>query len=160
MQVLGERVERYDFLKSLVCAPARITIGQIANGDVGNVKKELQKIIAKKLKRTSVNVAGEGDRGPSPPSRHQVVELAVYSEAVYGLLDSGATPNVMSVKLAKKLKLELSPTERRIIVADGTSGNYAGDVITHSFDDIKPSKCKVTRKFELVSEAAISQKLR
>ena len=122
MQVLGDRVERYDFLKSLACAPAGITFGQIANGDVDNVKKELQKIIAKKVKRTSVNVAGEGDRGPSPPNRHQVVELAVYSEAVYGLLDSGAIPNVMSDKLANKLRLELSPTERRIIVADGTSG--------------------------------------
>ena len=128
MQVLDERVERYDFLKSLVCAPTRIKIGQIANGDVYNKKKELQKIIAKKLKRTSVNVAGEGDWGPSPPNRRQVVELAVYSEAVYGLLDSGATPNVMSVKLVKKLKLELSPTERRIIVADRTSGNCAGSI--------------------------------
>ena len=57
MQVLGERVERYGFLKSLACAPAGITFGQIANGDVDNVKKELQKIIAKKVKRTSVNMS-------------------------------------------------------------------------------------------------------
>ena len=84
MQVLGERVERYDFLKSLACAPAGITFGQIANGDVDNVKKELQKIIAKKVKRTSVNIAGEDNWRPSPPNRHQVVDLAVYSEAAYG----------------------------------------------------------------------------
>ena len=58
MQVLRERVERYDFFQNLFCAPARITFGQIANGDVENVKKELQKIIAKKAKKTSVNVAG------------------------------------------------------------------------------------------------------
>ena len=98
MQVLGEIVERCYFLKSLARAPAEITFGQIANGDVDNVKKELLKIIAKKVKRTSLNVAGEGDRGPSPPDLHQVVELAVYSEAVCGSLDSGAIPNVMSDK--------------------------------------------------------------
>ena len=128
MQVLGERVERNDFLKSLACAPAGITFGQIANGDVDSVKKELQMIIAQKVKRTSVNVAGEGDRSPSLTNRHQVVELEVYSEAVYGLLDSGAVPNVMSDKVANKLRLELSPTERRIIVADRTSGGCAGSI--------------------------------
>ena len=66
MQMLGERLERYYFFKSLACASAGITFGQIANGDVDNVKKELQKIIANKVKRTSVNVAGESDRGPLP----------------------------------------------------------------------------------------------
>ena len=89
------------------------------------MKKELQKIIAKKVMRTSVNVAGEYDRGPSPPNRHQAAELAMYSEAVYGLLDSGAISNVMSDKLANKLRLELSPTERRSIFADGTLGSCA-----------------------------------
>ena len=125
MQVLGETVERYDFLKSLACALDGITFGQIANGDVGNVRKEQQKIIAKKEKRTSENVAGEGDRGPSPPNPQQIVELAVCSEAVYGLLDSGAIRNVTSDNLARNLRLELSPTERSIIVADGTSGSCA-----------------------------------
>ena len=34
------------------------------------------------------------------------------------------------------------------------------DVIAHSFDDVKPSKCKVIHKFELTSEVPISQKFR
>ena len=34
------------------------------------------------------------------------------------------------------------------------------DVIAHSFDDVRPSRCNVTHKFELISEAPISQKLR
>ena len=75
-----------------------------------------------------MNVAGEGDRGPPPSNRHQVVELAAYSEAVYGLLDSESIPNVMSDKLAINSRLELSPTERRITVADGTSGSCAGSI--------------------------------
>ena len=66
MQVLDERVGRYDFLKSLACAPAVITFRQLANGDVDNVKEELHKIIAKKVKRISVKVAGEGDRALHP----------------------------------------------------------------------------------------------
>ena len=87
MQMLGKRDERYNFLKSLAYAPARITFGQIACGNVDGVKKELKKIIANKMKRTSVNVAGGSDYDPSPPNCHQVVELEVCSEAVYGLLD-------------------------------------------------------------------------
>ena len=138
MQVLSERVERYDFLKSLACALAGITSGQIANGDVDNLKKELQIIIAKKAKRTFMNVAGEGERGNSPPNRHQVVELAVYSEAVYGFLNSWTISNVVLDKLANKLRLELFPTERRIIVAGGTSGSCAGSIsgIPVGFDSI------------------------
>ena len=138
MQVLGERVERYDFGKSLASTAAGITFGQTANGDVDYVKKELQKIIPKKAKRTSMNIAGEGERGTSPQNSHQVVELAVYSEAVYGLLDSGAIPNVMSDMLSSRLRLEFSPTERRVIVADGTSGSYAGSTsgVPDSFGSI------------------------
>ena len=45
IQVQGAKVERYDFLRSLACTSAGITFGQIANGDVDNVKKDLQKII-------------------------------------------------------------------------------------------------------------------
>ena len=92
MQVLEERVKRYDFFKSLVCAPGGITIGQMSNGDIDNVKKELPKIISKKVKRSSVNVANEADRGSSPPNRHQVVELAAYYESVYAFLDSRKYP--------------------------------------------------------------------
>ena len=67
-----------------------------------NVMKELQKIIAKKAKRTSLNVADEGIRAFHLLRRHQVVEFAVYSEAIYGLLDSGAIPNFMSDEFANK----------------------------------------------------------
>ena len=75
-----------------------------------------------------MNVSSEGNRGPSPPKRHQVVELEVCSEAVYGLLDSGAIPNAMSDTLANKLRLELYTTERRIIVADRISGSCTGSI--------------------------------
>ena len=82
------------------------------------MKKDLLKVTAKNVKKNYVNIAGEGDRDPSTPNRHQVVELAVYSEPVYGLLYSGATTIVMLDKLANKLRLELSPRERRIIFGD------------------------------------------
>ena len=128
MHVQVERLERYNSLQSLACAPVGIAFGQKANGDVDNVMSDLQKIITNKVKRTSVNVPGEGNRSPAIPNRHQVLELAVYSEAACILLDSGAIPNVMSDKLAKNLRRERFPTERRIIVADGTSGSCAGSI--------------------------------
>ena len=49
IQVLGECVERYEFLNSLAKAPARIKFGQIANGDVDKVRKELPKISPRRL---------------------------------------------------------------------------------------------------------------
>ena len=73
-----------------------------------------------------------------PPNRLLVTSLTVHSEPVYALLDSGAIPNVMSTGLAKKLKLDLEPTNRRIIVADGSSGSCQGVVsaIPVGFGDI------------------------
>ncbi len=59
IQALGERTERYDLRNSLATAPAGITFEQIATGDVDKFRKELHKIIAKKVTRSSVNVTGE-----------------------------------------------------------------------------------------------------
>ena len=80
------------------------------------------------MRRTSLNVAGEGFRSPSPTNILKLVELALYTGAVYGLLDFRAIPNVMLDKLAMKLRLELYPTEKPMIVADGTSGSCAGSM--------------------------------
>ena len=44
MEVLGQRVEHYEFLKSLACAPAEITFGQVANGDFDNLKRSYRKL--------------------------------------------------------------------------------------------------------------------
>ena len=138
IQALGERAERYDFLNSLARAPAGITFGQFANGDVDKVRKELQKIIAKKVTRSVVNVTSEDGQRQVPPNLHQFVRLSVYSEPVYGLLDSGAIANVMSDTLADKLRWNLAPTKRRIVVADGSIGDCAGilEEILVSFGNI------------------------
>ena len=102
------------------------------------VRKELQIIITKKVTSSSVNVTGEVNQKKVPPNRHQFVKLAVYSEPVFWLLDSGAIPNVMSDSLAEKLRFQLSPTKRRIVVADGSTGDCAGILqeILVSFGDI------------------------
>ena len=75
-----------------------------------------------------MNLADDEEKNFTPPNRHQVAKLTVYSEHVYALLDSEAIPNVMSSKLAKKLKLRLESTQRRIVVANGTSGSCDGVV--------------------------------
>ena len=56
------------------------------------------------------------------------MELAVYSEAVYGFLDSAAVPNVIPDKLANKLRLEISLTESHAIFAHGNSESLVGSV--------------------------------
>ncbi len=72
------------------------------------MRNELQKIIAKKVTRPEVNVTSKDGERKFLPNRHQVVKITVYSERVYGLLDSGAIPNVMSDTLAEKLRLKLA----------------------------------------------------
>ena len=80
------------------------------------------------MKKNSVKVLGEDDRGLSLPNRYQVVNLAACSESVYVFLYSAAIPNVMSDKFANKLRLELSSTESRIIFADETLGSCVGSI--------------------------------
>ena len=103
VQEMSKRVEQYDLLTSLAQASSGITFGQIDRGDVDNVRKELQKALSGKSKKSSVNATGEHGEGFVPPNRHQVVRLTVHSEPVYALLDSGAIPNVMSLELARRL---------------------------------------------------------
>ena len=56
------------------------------------------------------------------------MDLAVYSESVYSLLDSGTISNVNSDNLSNKLRLELYLIQRSVIVTDGTSGICAGSI--------------------------------
>ena len=128
LEALGKRVEQYDLLNNLAQAESGITFGQIARGDVDNIRKDLQKVLSGRVKKTPLNVAGEEEEGHVPPNRHQLVLLTVHSEPVYALLDSGAIPDIMSARLAEKLKLEVEPTNRRIIVANGASEGVKGTV--------------------------------
>ena len=48
-------------------------------------------------------MVSEHEKDMLAPNRHEVVQLTVYSEPVFGLLDSEAIPNVMSDRLANKL---------------------------------------------------------
>lgn len=85
-------------MNSLVQALYGITFGQIARGDVDNVRRELQKIFSGKMRKKLVHVADERkdkDDNSLPQNRHTVVNLPVYCEQVYALVDSGAIPNVM-----------------------------------------------------------------
>ena len=42
---------------------------------------------------------------------------------MYGLLDSGAIPNFSSETLAENLRLNLDALKRRVVVADGSTGD-------------------------------------
>ena len=92
-------------MSSLAQASSGITFGQIARGDVDNVRRDLQKILSGKVRNSAVHVTNEEEDNAvdhSPPHRHQVIRVTVYSEPFYALLDSGAMPNVMSMKFDKK----------------------------------------------------------
>lgn len=116
---MRKRVEQYDLINNLAQASAGITFGQIASGDVDKVLKDLQRVLSGKDRAVSLNVTVEDEDEFLLPDRHMVVRLNAYSEPVYALLDSGAIRNVISARLVEKLNLKVTPTERRIIVANG-----------------------------------------
>ncbi len=126
IQELGESAERYKFLNSLARASAGITFGQIANGDIESVIKEFLSVALKRRSKSAVHMASEQEKNVLHPNRHQVVQLTLYAEPVFGVLGSGTIPNVMPDRLANKLKLSLNPTGRPITVADGSTGGYNG----------------------------------
>ena len=125
---LRDRAERYDFLNSVASAPTGIMFGQIANGDIESVRKQLLSIVSKRRSKPAVHMASEQEKDVLPPNQHQVVQLTVYSEPDFSFLDSGTIANVMSDRLANKLKLSLAPPERRIVVANGSTGGSKGIV--------------------------------
>ena len=83
----------------------------------------MQKILYGKMGRTIVNFAGKDEVHGLSMSRHILVRLQVYSESTMALFDSEATPNVMSLKMVKKLHLRMQPTNLSIKVANCASEN-------------------------------------
>ena len=65
----------------------------------------MQKVLNGTVKRSSVNVVGEDEEGLVPPIRHQLIMLAVHSEPVCALLDSGAILDIMSQKNREEIKI-------------------------------------------------------
>ena len=63
MQELGKRVEKYALRYNLAQAPSGITFGQIYRGDAYNIRKDLQKVLTSSMKRSSLNVASEDEKG-------------------------------------------------------------------------------------------------
>lgn len=75
--------------------------------------------MVRKIPNAAVNIIGEEDKD---------YEFSVYSEPIRGLLYSRAIPNVISNRLAKRLRLQLSPAKRRNPFAERTSGNCMGTI--------------------------------
>ena len=117
IQELSKLVEKYDLINDLAQAPAGITFGQIARGDIDYAKAYLQRILSGRLNRATVTFADEDQVHGISMSTHLLVRVRVYSESTLALFDSGATPNVMSRKMVGKLHIRMMPTTRRIKVA-------------------------------------------
>ena len=118
IQALSKRVEKYDLINNLAQAPAGITFGQIARGDIDFAKADLQKILSGRLNRATVTFADKDQVHGLSTSRHLLIRVRVYSESTLALFYSGAISNVMSRKMVEKLHIRMMPTTRRIKVAN------------------------------------------
>ena len=107
---LGKRVEKYDLIKNFAQDQAGITFGLIARGDIDFVENEFQKIPCGKMGRALVNFARKDEVQEVSMFRHLLVRVQVCSESKMALFDSGALPNVISIKIVKKLHVRIQPT--------------------------------------------------
>lgn len=115
---ITERAALYDVVSALTNAASGLSFGQILQGEVFRVQKELRKLFGKNTSRRKEILTKRSER----KSREilKVCPLTVHGQGVYSLLNTGAVPNLISTSLAKQLGLTFSYTKETITLADGT----------------------------------------
>lgn len=108
---LVEHTPKYEFLPEIAKASCGLTLGQFLIGDMGEAKREMDKLLSFKAV-TKFNVA-------TLPSNRVSKVLKTVATKVYGmetrsLLDSGAVLNILSKKVADRFGVEPLKTIRRI----------------------------------------------
>lgn len=115
-----ERPGLYDVVSALTNAQSGITFGQRWHGGATSAKKELGCIFGKgKMKLGVFELSSIGDDDEIEERCLAISLVQVHGTEVYALMDSKATPNVISPKFARKLVLQ--PKETKSVVTVATS---------------------------------------
>lgn len=119
---LEEHVRKYNVVSELANAPSGLTFGQLVRGDAESARKEINRLLTKKVRR------GRGFAGHAEtrPRRLRLVTVQVYGSDAQALLDSGAVPNIVSPQLVKRLSLTPEATTKHITVANGKNASCIG----------------------------------
>lgn len=130
--------EKYDVVSALTSAPSGITFGQLWRGDATSARKELDRIFGKgKLKLGVVaDVKGAVEENEEEEKCLAVTKVSMYGLDVYALMDSGATPNVVSPRVVERLSLIPQATNKVLTVANGEKSGVKGKLqdVPVSFD--------------------------
>jgi len=127
-------VKRYNVMEELSLAPCGLSFGQLLRGDAEDAKKMLKKLLRSdsKLRFMATSI-------PTEPRRLKLVTATVRGMRIQALLDSGAVPNIISTRVTEQLDIDVTPTSRRITVADGSSTGAHGTAegVTIRFGDMR-----------------------
>ena len=88
-----EHVRKYGVLPELANAPGGLTFRQLVRGDADEVNMEIRRLLTKGGQRVRAIAAHVDTR----PRRLRLVPVRIYGMEAKALLDSGATPNRMSL---------------------------------------------------------------
>ena len=121
---LQEYVRKYKVISELTNASSGLTFGKLVRGDADVAEKEIVRLFAKQRVRGRA-FAGHAD---TRSRRLRLVTVKVYGTEAQALLDSGAVPKIISLKLASKLCLSPPPTEKHITVVDGGNAPCPGSL--------------------------------
>lgn len=124
-----DRPEKYDVISAMTNAPSGLTFGQLWRGDAASAEKDLDRMLGKNKLKVGVL---EEDKNQGNDEQEEkclaVASLKDHGLEAYALLDTGATPNVMSLQLAKQLGLQLQETKKVVTVANGSRSGVLGKV--------------------------------
>lgn len=136
--------EKYDVVSALTNAQSGLTFGQLWKGDATGARKELQRIIGKgKLKMTvveEVKTKNELNLEEDSDDRYLGVSvIRIHGTKLFALMDSGATPNVFSPQVVKRLSLKPQETSKVVTVATGEKSKATGKLsnVPVMFDELQ-----------------------
>lgn len=117
-----EHLTKYDVVGELGKAPPGLSIGQLWRGDAVKAEKDLQRVLAGMKVNMVVRVVVAKASNQNQISK--LCPVQVYWLKRSTLLDTEATPNVISTGLLKKIGVRAKHTMRGNTVASGDHMNW------------------------------------
>lgn len=122
----AERPEKYDVVSALTNAQSGITFGHLWQGNAAYARKELDRIFGKGQLKLGVVEEREQNDEDTEEKCLAVAPVRIHGMELYALMDSGATPNVLSPSVVKWLSLNPEGTKKVVTVATGDKSGAQG----------------------------------
>lgn len=100
-KTIFDHVGKYDVLKALATAESEVSFGQLARGDGDEAETDIRRLLTTKQSRQLKFAAAAGTKEQKHSKALKRVQFSICGSTSEALLDSGATPNLLSKRLAE-----------------------------------------------------------